>query len=77
MEAERERLRTRPTDRSDNPRRTAQLKGQFRDRDVGGVKLPQWQHELSSAGRIWYCVDQDAKTVWITHVSLSHPKATD
>lgn len=77
MTVERERLLTRPLDRSANPRRTHVLQGKLGERNIGGVKLQQWQHELAGAGRIWYCPDKDARIVWITAVSLSHPKATD
>lgn len=77
MDAERTRLRTRPLDRSANPRRTAQLKGGLATRTIGGKTLPQWQQELTSAGRLWYCPDKQARTVWVTKVDLQHPKATD
>lgn len=77
MDAERTRLRTRPLDRSANPRRTGQLKGGLATRRVGDQTLPQWQQELTSAGRLWYCPDKKTRTVWIVMVDLQHPKATD
>lgn len=77
MDAERNRLRTRPLDRSANPRRTAQLKGGLATRTIGDKTLPQWQQELTSAGRLWYCPDKQTRTVWVTKVDLQHPKATD
>jgi len=77
MQAERERLRERPLDRSANPRRTAQLRAGLATRKVGGLTLPQWQHELTSGGRIWYCPDKDGRIIWVTKVALAHPKATD
>ena len=77
MKAELERLKTRPLDRSDNPRRTARLKGPLGARSIGGTKLPQWQREITGSGRIWYCPDRDAAIVWITKVSLAHPKETE
>lgn len=77
MDAERTRLRTRPLDRSVNPRRTGQLKGGLATRRIGGDALPQWQQELTSAGRLWYCPDKKTRTVWIVMVDLRHPKATD
>lgn len=76
MAAERVRLGTRPLDRSANPRRTAQLKGKLATRTVGEATLPQWQQELTSAGRLWYCPDKQTRTVWITMVDLAHPRAT-
>lgn len=77
MAAERDRLRFRPLDRSANPRRTARLKAGLASRVVGGKSLPQWQHELAAAGRIWFCPDKAEHIVWITYVDLRHPKATD
>lgn len=71
------RLQLRPIDRSQNPRRTAPLRFELAHRRIGSKSLPQWQHELTSAGRIWYCIDQDERTVWITKVSLRHPKETE
>lgn len=73
MAAERERPRTRPLDRSENPRRTAQLKYKLATRRVGDKVLPQWQREISAAGRVWYCPDKDERIVWITKAELSHP----
>ena len=77
MDAEKRRLEAAPTDRLSNPRRTARLKGNLKDRLIGDNRLPQWQHEITGAGRIWYCVDKAERTVWVTKVSLSHPKETD
>ncbi|MEN8235204.1 MAG: hypothetical protein ABFR89_09815 [Actinomycetota bacterium] len=76
MAAEKRRLETSPTDRSANPRRTARLKGKLKDRLIGKTRLPQWQHEISSAGRVWYCVDKADRIVWITKVALTHPRET-
>ncbi len=42
-----------------------------------GTELPQWQYEVTSSGRIWYCIDDDKKTVWLTAVHIGHPKATE
>jgi hypothetical protein len=42
-----------------------------------GKTLEQWQYEVTSGGRIWYLVNQDTHTVWLTHASTAHPKATD
>ena len=44
---------------------------------VNGRALPQWQYEVTSSGRIWYCIDDDMKTVWLTAVHIGHPKATE
>lgn len=76
MNAELERLRERPLERT-NPRRTSKLQGKLRYRVIGGQRYEQWQQEITGAGRLWYCPDKDARTIWITKVSLSHPKETD
>jgi len=39
--------------------------------------MDQWQYEVTRSGRIWYCIDDKKKTVWLTQVSLGHPKATE
>lgn len=72
----RERLRTRPLDRSDNPARIHRLKPPFHEHVVGDAKLPQWQYEISAAGRIWFCPDPTTHTIWVTRVSLQPPKET-
>ncbi|MHB8594998.1 MAG: hypothetical protein ACYDB3_11835 [Acidimicrobiales bacterium] len=33
------------------------LKGELGHRDLNGVEMEQWQYEVTSAGRIWYCID--------------------
>jgi len=77
MSALHERLRLRPLDRSDNPNRTHQLKPPLAEKVIGGKRLPQWQHELSSSGRVFYCPDRTDRVVWVTKVELAHPKQTD
>ena len=39
--------------------------------------MDQWQYEVTAGGRLWYCIDDDAKTVWLTAVHSGHPKATE
>lgn len=39
--------------------------------------LPQWQHELSGGGRVFYCPDRTDRIVWVTKVDLAHPKETE
>lgn len=73
---EKERLENRPLERGENPTRAHQLRGALATRAVGGVKLDQWQHELTSDGRIWYCVDRKKRIIWVIKVSLSHPNET-
>lgn len=33
--------------------------------------------ERTAGGRIWYCIDDDRRTVWMTDASVGHPKATE
>jgi hypothetical protein len=77
MSVLRERLRSRPLDRSDNPNRTHQLKPPLADKVIGGKRLPQWQHEVSGSGRVFYCPDLTDRVVWVIKVDLAHPKETD
>jgi hypothetical protein len=53
------------------------LKGSLGTRLVNGVELEQWQYEVTAGGRIWYCVDDDQSTVWMTDASVGHPKGTE
>ena len=65
-----------PRDRT-NPTRQHQLRGDLSSRAVGGRKLEQWQYEVTGAGRVWYCIDEEGRTVWVTGASTGHPKATE
>jgi hypothetical protein len=66
-----------------DPRSRLNLERQHRLRgDLGtahwkGVPLERWQFEVTSAGRIWYLIDDDGRTVWITYAGTGHPKATE
>ena len=57
--------------------RQHRLKGPPRVDRVNGVEMEQWQYEVTGSGRIWYCIDDQKKTVWLTRVSVGHPKATE
>ena len=54
-----------------------QLKGSLGSRTVNGAELEQWQYEVTAGGRIWYCIDDDRGTVWMTDAHVGHPKATE
>lgn len=43
---------------------------------VNGKSYEQWQYKVTSKSRVWYCVDEDEKVVYITHAGVAHPKAT-
>ncbi|OQO90227.1 hypothetical protein B1813_17490 [Saccharomonospora piscinae] len=42
-----------------------------------GRELPQWQIEVTGAGRVWYLVDEENHTVWVKYAGVGHPKATE
>lgn len=44
---------------------------------VDDLELEQWQYEVSGGGRIWYAIDDERKTLWITQAGTGHPKQTD
>ena len=68
-----DRMRKHPLERTDTQK---PLGGQLGVRTVGGRDLPQWQIDLSSGGRVWYCVDEERGTVWLMLASARHPGAT-
>lgn len=53
------------------------LKGGLGMATHGGVRRDQWQYEVTGGGRIWYVMDDDDRTVWLTLCETGHPKATD
>ena len=69
-----ERITADPRDRSE---RLHPLRGALGTRLVNGVPMEQWQYEVTSTGRLWYCIDDGNRTVWLTDASVGHPKATE
>ncbi len=66
--------------RRDHPVPTSrhhQLKGRLATAAHRGVDMEQWQYEVTGGGRIWYCIDDGHRTIWMTDCSVGHPKATD
>jgi hypothetical protein len=62
----------------ENHERQHRLRGQaLATREVRGKVLEQWQYEVTSGGRIWYCPDPDARIVWLVDASPGHPKVTE
>lgn len=57
--------------------RQYRLKADLSERLIDGVRMPQWQYKPTSAGRVWYCVDQRTLTLWVTDAGTAHPKATE
>jgi len=69
-----ERMRTEPDSRSPTQK---PLAGPLATRAHKGHDLPQWQLDVSSAGRVWYVIDTRTHTIWVTLASTGHPGATD
>jgi hypothetical protein len=57
--------------------RQHRLKGAVGTASQGGRDLPQWQYEVTGAGRIWYVVDEERRIVFLRRASTGHPKETD
>jgi hypothetical protein len=57
-----------PTDRQH------QLKGQLAIDCYRGEQLPQWQYEVTGAGRIWYLVDHHSLICWSKEGHYGPPK---
>ncbi|ASR36982.1 hypothetical protein BAY61_20595 [Prauserella marina] len=69
-------LRTRPGQGVSN--RHHQLKGGLATGSVQAKDdLPRWQIEVTGAGRVWYLIDAEARTVWLEAASVGHPKLTE
>lgn len=65
---------------SDPRRRTTRqhrLKGRLGERMVNGTDMEQWQYEVTAGGRLWYCIDEKKKTIWLTGAHVGHPKETE
>lgn len=60
-----------------SPGRHHRLKGELRDVTVRGKKFEQWQHEVTSAGRVWFGIEDANRTVWVTFAKVGHPSKTD
>ncbi len=60
----------------DNPDKQHRLKGNLSTTTVRGVERDQWQYEMAKGARVWYVVDRDNKTVYLTRVATAHPNQT-
>lgn len=66
-----------------NPRATAvperhhRLKGSLASGVWKGQQLERWQYEVTGGGRIWYLIDDERRTAWITYAGTGHPRETD
>lgn len=68
------RLKTAATTRTDVQK---PLRGTLGSRTIGGIEMDQWQYDVSSGARLWYCVDPDDRIVWLTLAAMGHPTATE
>jgi hypothetical protein len=53
------------------------LKGALGLVKISGAALEQWQYEVTAGGKIWYAIDDENRTLWITQAGTGHPKQTD
>jgi hypothetical protein len=60
-----------------SPDRHHRLKGALATGTWKGQVRERWQHEVTGGGRIWYLVDDDRRTAWITYAGVGHPRETD
>lgn len=61
----------------DDLSRQHRLKFDLRIIKINGVELEQWQYEVTGGGRIWYAIDDETRTLWITQAGTGHPRKTD
>ncbi len=66
-----------PADPRERTDRQHPLKGSPGTRMVNGEDMEQWQYEVTGGGRLWYVIDDQNKTVWLTEATTGHPKATE
>lgn len=66
-----------PRDRARSSSRQHQLKGNLATRELKGAQLEQWQYEVTGAGRVWYCIDDEHRRVLVTLATMGHPKSTE
>ena len=53
------------------------FRGSLGARTVNGEEMDQWQYEVTSGGRLWYCIDDKRRTILLTDAMPGHPKATE
>jgi hypothetical protein len=65
-----------PRSRNDLSRQH-RLKFDLKSVKVDGAELEQWQYEVTGGGRIWFAIDDERRTLWITQAGTGHPRQTD
>ncbi|MEO3854992.1 hypothetical protein ABGB08_08795 [Acrocarpospora sp. B8E8] len=61
----------------DDLSRQHRLKFDLRTVKIDGSELEHWQYEVTGGGRIWYAIDDERRTLWITQAGTGHPRKTD
>ncbi|MFF5173985.1 hypothetical protein ACFY3U_15255 [Micromonospora sp. NPDC000089] len=59
------------------PERQHRLKGTLGSGSWKGQELERWQYEVTGGGRIWYLIDDERRTVWLTYAGTGHPRETE
>lgn len=59
------------------PERHHRLKGKLGSAMLKGEPVERWQFEVTGGGRIWYLIDDEARTAWVTYAGTGHPKRTE
>lgn len=62
---------------STSPERHHRLKGALGGGVWKGQVYERWQYEVTGGGRVWYLVDDERRTAWITYAGTGHPQETD
>ena len=70
-------LRTNPAPVTETERQHRLRGKRLSTGEYKGKILPQWQYEVTGAGRIWYLVDIDDHRVIVMHAGPAHPEATE
>ncbi|MFI1192846.1 hypothetical protein ACH4T9_06205 [Micromonospora sp. NPDC020750] len=70
-----EALRAAPRARN-TPERQHRLKGSLASAVWKGQEFERWQYEVTGGGRIWYLIDDERRTVWLTYAGVGHPRET-
>lgn len=59
------------------PERHHRLKGSLASGVWKGQAHERWQYEVTGGGRVWYLIDDERRTAWITYAGTAHPRETD
>jgi hypothetical protein len=53
------------------------LRGDLATKLIDSVNCEHWELEVTGGGRIFYAIDNERHTVWITVAGAGHPKVTE